>query len=63
MIVGKGDLERYKLYNGLDGNSPIQENSQSSYTQLPDVEDINNDYTLSEAESYYNYTISMRPEI
>ena len=59
---GKGILERYKLYNGLDGNSPIQENSQSSYTQLPDVEDINNDYTLSEAESYYNYTISMRPE-
>ena len=55
-------LERYKKYNGLDGNSPMDDDSQSSYTQLPDVEDINSDYTLSESESYYQYRISMDPD-
>ncbi len=55
-------LERYKKYNGLDGNSPMNDDSQSSYTQLPDVEDINSDYTLSESESYYQYRISMDPD-
>lgn len=58
----KGILERYKYYTGLDGNSPMSNQSQSSYTQLPDVEDINSDYTLSEIESYYQYKISMRPQ-
>ncbi len=57
-----GILERYKLFNGLERNSPIDNNSQSSYSQLPDVEDINNDYTLSESESYFQYEISMRPQ-
>ena len=55
-------LERYKKYNGLDGNSPIDDDTQSSYTQLPNVEDINSDYTLSESESYYQYRISMDPD-
>ena len=55
-------LERYKKYNGLDGNSPMDDESQYSYTQLPDVEDINSDYTLSESESYYQYRISMTPD-
>ena len=57
-----GILGRYKLFNGLERNSPIDNNSQSSYSQLPDVEDINNDYTLSESESYFQYEISMRPQ-
>ena len=55
-------LDRYKKYNGLDGNSPMDNDSQSSYTQLPDIEDINSDYTLSESESYYQYRISMKPD-
>lgn len=58
----KGILERYKYYTRTDGNSPMSNQSQSSYTQLPDVEDINSDYTLSEVESYYQYKISMRPQ-
>lgn len=58
----KSILERYKYYTGLDGNSPMSTTSQSSYTQLPDVEDINSDYTLSEIESFYQYQISLRPE-
>ncbi len=62
---GKSILERYKKYNGPDGNSPTSEMSTESYptsgTTLPDMEDINRDNTLSETESYYQYRVSMRP--
>ena len=58
-------LDRYKNYNGVQGNSPTSEQSTEEYptssTNLPDVEDINNDQTLSEAESYYQYKISLNP--
>ncbi len=61
-----GILERYKKYNGPEGNSPTSEMSPESYptsgTTLPDMEDINRDNTLSETESYYQYRVSMRPE-
>ncbi|NLN30972.1 MAG: cell surface protein SprA [Bacteroidales bacterium] len=61
-----GILERYKKYNGMEGNSPTAEMSQESYptsgSTLPDMEDINRDNTLSETESYYQYRVSMRPE-
>ena len=56
-----GILDRYKKYNGLDGNSPTDDQSPEDYftsgTITPDVEDINGDNTLSEAESYYQYRI------
>ena len=58
-------LDRYKYYNGSEGNSPTSEMSTESYptsaTNLPDIEDINNDQTLSESEAYYQYKISLRP--
>ncbi len=61
----KGILERYKSYNGLEGNSPTSDMSSESYptsgSTLPDMEDINRDNTLSETESYYQYKVSMRP--
>ena len=61
----KSILERYKKYNGQDGNSPTSEMSNESYptsgSTLPDMEDINRDNTLSETESYYQYKVSMRP--
>ena len=61
----KGILERYKKYNGQEGNSPTAEMSPESYptsgSTLPDMEDINRDNTLSETESYYQYRVSMRP--
>ncbi len=60
-----GILERYKKYNGQDGNSPTAEMSIESYptsgSTLPDMEDINRDNTLSETESYYLYRVSIRP--
>jgi cell surface protein SprA len=60
-----GILDRYKKYNGPDGNSSTAEMSPESYpttgTTLPDMEDINRDNTLSETESYYQYRVSLRP--
>ncbi len=61
-----GILDRYKRYNGEDGNSPTSDMSTESYpttgSTLPDMEDINRDNTLSETESYYQYRVSLRPE-
>lgn len=62
----KSILERYKLYNGMERNSPTDAQNPESYpisgTLLPDIEDINLDNTLSESESYYQYRVSIRPQ-
>jgi cell surface protein SprA len=59
-------LERYKLINNPQGNSPDSGGSNASYDTsyktTPDVEDINQDYTLNEYEKYYQYHVSVRPE-
>ena len=59
-------LQRYKRYNGVEGNSlspedapdPLYQSSRSG----PDVEDINQDNTLNEYERYFQYRVSIRPE-
>jgi cell surface protein SprA len=62
----KSILERYKEFNGPDGNSPTTEMSPESYpttaSTAPDMEDINNDNTLNEYERYYQYKVSVRKE-
>jgi len=59
-------VERYKYYNNPDGNSPTDEQSSESYptsaTTMPNMEDMNNDNTLSEEERYYQYVINLSPE-
>ncbi len=59
-------LERYKRINMPQGNSPDSdqqtEGYDTSYKTFPDVEDINQDYTLNEYERYYQYRVSIRPE-
>ena len=59
-------LRRYKRINNPQGNSPDSddrtESYDTSYKTTPDVEDINQDYTLNEYERYFQYRISMRPE-
>jgi cell surface protein SprA len=61
-----GILERYKNYNGTEGNSSTSEMSPESYptsaTSYPDMEDINGDNTLNEYERYYQYKVSIRRE-
>lgn len=58
-------LERYKHYNGMEGNSPITSNTNLPYTpsgsNVPDNEDLNNDNTINELESYYEYNVELRP--
>ena len=59
-------LDRYKRINMPQGNSPDNdqqtEGYDTSYKTYPDVEDINQDYTLNEYERYYEYKVSIRPE-
>jgi len=57
-----GTLQRYKHYNGLEGNSPITSGSYpTSSTTLPSTEDINRDNNLSENEGYYQYRVKISP--
>ena len=57
--------DRYKRINMPQGNSPDSNNSpesyETAYKTTPDVEDINQDYTLNEYEKYFNYDISLFP--
>ena len=59
-------LKRYKHINNPQGNTPDTDNRSesydTSYKTTPDVEDINQDYTLNEYEKYYQYHVSIRPE-
>jgi cell surface protein SprA len=56
-------LQRYKHYNGTEGNSPEMSNNASYGTASslhPDIEDINQDNTLNDSERFYRYHISLR---
>ncbi|WP_343747178.1 cell surface protein SprA [Fluviicola sp.] len=64
-------LQRYKKYNGMEGNSPTTEMSAqmnpngggypTQARNTPDLEDINQDNNLSESEAYFQYKVSLRP--
>ena len=54
-------LTRFRGWNGTEGNSAAnnvtRNNTRESTTNLPDAEDLNQDNTLNEAESYFQYEI------
>jgi len=58
-------FERYKSYNGMDNNSPVNAGN-TEYTPvgttLPDNEDLNSDNTLSDLEEYYEYELNLQPD-
>jgi cell surface protein SprA len=64
-------IKRYSRYNNPEGNSPTEAqynnanprggNYPTGATTLPNIEDINRDNTLSEAENYYQYHIKISP--
>jgi cell surface protein SprA len=60
-------LERYKLFNGMEGNSPTSEQSPETYptaaTTLPDMEDVNRNFNLDRTESYYQYRVQLSPAL
>jgi len=58
-------LERYKRFNGIDGNSPNLSNNSLPYSPsgstIPDNEDLNQDNTLGDLEEYYEYKVDLKP--
>ena len=56
-------LDRYKYINNPNGNSVSTDESTESYSTAykttPDVEDINQDYTLNEYDKYFQYHVSI----
>jgi len=69
---GTGVLNRYMMYNGLEGNSATQPqyanlnpaggNYPTTQSTLPNTEDINQDNTLSTDETYYEYEVKFDPK-
>ncbi|MDR1180463.1 MAG: cell surface protein SprA, partial [Bacteroidales bacterium] len=67
---GLNIMERYKMFNNPDGNSPTlddrpddakRENYLTQATSMPDMEDINSDNTMQEDERYYQYKMELKP--
>ncbi len=59
-----GILERYRNYNGTQGNSPTSVgNTDRGNTTLPTVEDVNRDNTMNTINSYHEYEIELRPQM
>lgn len=57
-------LNRYKYFNGTEGNSLASEHEGlygTASKTTPDAEDVDNDNTLNENESYYQYKVQLRP--
>ncbi|PWA06809.1 T9SS outer membrane translocon Sov/SprA [Flavobacterium psychrotolerans] len=55
-------LERYRNYNGTQGNSPVNvTNDNRGNSTVPDVEDINRDNTMDGYNAYYEYSIDIKP--
>jgi cell surface protein SprA len=59
-----GVLNRYKNYNGVEGNSAVDINDPNrGASALPDVEDINKDNTMNTINAYYEYSIDVKPNM
>ncbi|WP_242121030.1 T9SS outer membrane translocon Sov/SprA [Aestuariivivens sediminicola] len=60
-LNASGDIfERYKRYNGVEGNTPdtFSQRDRGANTQ-PDVEDINRDNTMNTIDSYFEYELPL----
>ncbi|MAN58534.1 MAG: cell surface protein SprA, partial [Flavobacteriaceae bacterium] len=62
-LQGEGDIfNRYLLYNGSEGNSPVEvTDTNRGNSPQPDVEDINRDNTMNTVDSYFEYNVNIRP--
>jgi cell surface protein SprA len=61
-------LDRYKYYNGHQGNSPTEAQSvqrtglsSTANTPNPDTEDINRDNAQSDRDEYFQYRVRLTP--
>lgn len=58
-------IQRYKQYMGLENNSPNTDNPTNAIiteanSMMPDREDLNNDNTINEVESYFEYEVDLK---
>ncbi len=61
---GTSVQERYRDYNGIEGNSPVSvSDTNRGSTTIPDVEDINRDNTMNTVNAYYEYKIDIQPNM
>lgn len=63
---GAGILERYKNINNPHGNSPVAnagDRFTNAFTLYPDQEELNRDNTLNEVEEYFQYRVSLKPNM
>lgn len=61
---GTSVQERYRGYNGVEGNSPVTvTDTNRGSTTLPDVEDINRDNTMNTVDAYFEYKIDIQPNM
>lgn len=59
-----GIVNRYKNYNGTDGNSPIAfSDTNRGSTAEPDTEDINRDQTMNTINSYFEYRVPISKDM
>lgn len=57
-----GIIDRYRRYNGLEGNSPSEiGQSDRGSTVNPSTEDVNNDNTMNTIDSYFEYQVPVFP--
>ncbi|MDR2650960.1 MAG: cell surface protein SprA, partial [Prevotellaceae bacterium] len=57
-------LDRYKDFNGPDGNSQPSDltgGQNRMATTYPDIEDLNRDNTMNESENYFQYRLKLNP--
>ncbi len=59
-----GIVDRYRNYNGVEGNSAVDINDTNrAATSDPDVEDINKDNTMNTINAYYEYSVDVKPNM
>ncbi len=60
-LNAEGDIfERYKKYNGVEGNTPDTfTNTDRAANTQPDAEDINRDNTMNTINSYFEYELDI----
>jgi len=55
-------IERYKSFNNLQGNSPVEvTQTNRGSTTFPDIEDVNRDNTMNTIDAYYEYELDINP--
>lgn len=61
-LNAQGDIiQRYRNYNGVQGNSPIAvSDTNRGSTTLPDVEDINRDNTMNTINAYWKFEVPIK---